>query len=406
VVRVLATVYSANPSAQSEPLNGYKYIRELRRVVDLKVIAHARDKADLSEAPFAGDIYYAGSARLADSLRAVTRPLFKESWHLISAFDFLDYITFEISALRLAKRLHRQFRFDIAHRITPTTIRFPSMLARLGIPTVSGPHNGGMTWPAGFEHLAREEGTVDSIRGVGNALHTAAGDFARYAKILVANERCGAVVPQRYHSKVVEVPVNGVDEVLAQAPRAGDATKLVFIGRLVAFKCVDVLLRALVRLPENVTLTIVGSGPQQAKLDGLSKKLGVYRRVTFAGWVPQKDTYRFLQDAGVFVFPSVRESGGATVLDAMACGLPVIVAAWGGPLQFVGREGGVALSVDSPKALEDGLVAAVERFLADPASGRDLGLRAQERIREQFLWPRKAERLLEIYRDVLDGRTN
>ncbi len=401
--RALVTVYSASPAAQSEPLNGYKYIRELHKAADVVIIAHARDREALSTLGFAADIHYAGSARLADGLRKVTRPLFKESWHMISTFDFADYCLFDLDALRLARRLHGRKPFDVAHRITPTTIRFPSMLWRLGIPTVSGPHNGGMTWPAGFAHLAREEGTVDSVRGVGNALHRAARDFEHYARILVANEHCRAVVPERYQSKVVEIPVNGVDEVVPQAAGAGDATRLLFVGRLVPFKCVDVLLKAMARLPEAVTLTIVGDGPERARLEAQARDSGVAGRVKFAGWVTHDETMRYYGEAGVFVFPSVRESGGAVVLDAMAAGLPVVVAAWAGPQQFIGRDGGIAVSVESPAALEQGIVDAVSRMLSDPALGRDLGLRAQRRIEEEFLWPAKARRLVSVWDDVLEA---
>jgi glycosyltransferase involved in cell wall biosynthesis len=400
-IRALVTVYSANPAAQSEPLNGYKYIRELHKIADVKIIAHERDRADLSKLPFAEDICYAGSARFANSLRAITRPIFKESWHLISVFDLLDYAGFEIGALRLGAKLNRKHRFDVAHRITPTTIRFPGILWKLGLPTISGPHNGGMRWPAGFEHLAREEGTVDSIRGVGNAFHKVVGDFARYSRILVANERCGAVVPEEYQGKVLEFPVNGVDAVAPPAPNAGDAHKLLFVGRLVAFKCVDVILRALARLPKDVTLTVVGDGPQKPKLEALAKELALGERVRFAGWVAQKETYSFLSEAGVFVFPSVRESGGATVLDAMAAGLPAIVAGWAGPLQFIGKDAGVALPVESPRGLEDALVAALERMLAEKEYGREIGRKAQRRIEDEFLWPQKAQRILNVYKQVL-----
>ena len=402
-IKALVTVYSANPAAQSEPLNGYKYIRELAKVADVKVIAHERDRAELSRTSFAGDVQYAGSARLADGLRSVTRPLFKESWHLISLFDFADYAVFDAGALSLGRRLHAKYRFDVAHRVTPTTIRFPSMLWRLGIPTISGPHNGGMAWPAGFEHLAHAEGTADGVRSVGDALHRLVGDFRGYSRIVVANERCRAVVPREYQGKVVELAVNGVDEIVKQSPHAGDATRLLFVGRLVPFKCVDIAIKALAKLPREARLTIVGDGPERKALEALARDRGVSEQVTFAGWLSQKETLRYYSEAGVFVFPSVRESGGAVVLDAMAAGLPVVAAAWAGPRQFVG-DAGVTISVESPVRLESELVQAVKRLLADREAGRLLGVRAQERVRREFLWPKKAERIATLYEEVLAAR--
>jgi glycosyltransferase involved in cell wall biosynthesis len=401
--RVLLTAYSANPAAQSEPLNGYKYIRELAKVADVKIIAHERDRADLAKTELAADIRYAGSARLAGGLRSITRPLFKESWHLISLFDFADYAVFDAGALRLARRLHRKYRFEIAHRVTPTTVRFPSMLWRLGLPTVSGPHNGGMTWPDGFAHLARAEGTADGVRSIGDAFHRFVGDFRAYSRILVANEWCRAVVPKEYRHKAVEVAVNGVEEVVEPSPYAGDATKLLFVGRLVPFKCADIAIKALSRLPHEVKLTIVGDGPERQSLEALARERAVVERVTFTGWLPQRETLQHYREAGAFVFPSVRESGGAVVLDAMAAGLPVIAAAWAGPLQFLG-DAGITVSVESPLRLESEIAQAVKRLLANPESARALGLRAQQRVRDEYLWPRKAERIAGIYEEVLAAR--
>lgn len=399
---MLLTAYSANPAAQSEPLNGYKFIRELSRVVETTIIAHARDRSDLERTEIARRIHYVGSRQVAGALRAITMPLFGQRWHLISTVDFIDYSLWDIECSALVRRMMRGERFDIVHRVTPTTIRFPSSVWTAAERVVSGPHNGGMCWPPGFAHLARAEGTVDQLRVGGDILHWLAQDFAHYRRILVAHEGTKRVVPSRHHSKVAEMVENGVDRVFSQSVCAGDARYLLYVGRLVPVKCVDLLIRAVARLPGSVHLTIVGDGPERPSLERLADALGVRSRVDFVGWVAQRATYGYYQKAGLFVFPSVRESGGAVVLDAMASGLPVVVARWGGPAHFIGRDAGIGLPVDSPEVLEDGIVNAVLGFLGDPASGRELGRRAQERVAAEFLWPKKAEHLLSIYGEVLN----
>jgi hypothetical protein len=125
-VRVLLTVYSANPAAQSEPLNGYKFIQEVSRVADTVIIAHPRDRSDLDRTDLVPRLHYVGSARVAGGLRAITTPLFGQRWHLISTVDFIDYSLWDIECSALARRLARRCRFDVVHRVTPTTIRFPS----------------------------------------------------------------------------------------------------------------------------------------------------------------------------------------------------------------------------------------------------------------------------------------
>jgi glycosyltransferase involved in cell wall biosynthesis len=124
--------------------------------------------------------------------------------------------------------------------------------------------------------------------------------------------------------------------------------------------------------------------------------------VHFAGWVRQQATYGCYHKAGVLVFPSVRDAGAGVVSDAMASGLPVIVACWGGRAHFIGGDAGIGLRVDSPQVLEDGIVDAVLGFLGDSASARELGRRAQERVAAEFVWRTKAERFLSIHREVLN----
>jgi len=74
--RILVTVYSANPMAQSVPLNGYKFALEIHRVAETRVIAHIRDHRKMRQAPFARDIIFAGSPRWASGLRHLGRQLF------------------------------------------------------------------------------------------------------------------------------------------------------------------------------------------------------------------------------------------------------------------------------------------------------------------------------------------
>lgn len=404
-LRVLVTVYSANPAAQSEPLNGYKFARELHRVADVKVIAHARDRADISKTELAGDVIYAGSARLANTLRRIGYRVFgTQTWHLLNALDFFDYLAYDLDALRIGLRLRRTFPYDLVHRVTPTTIRFPTTLWRLGVPLVTGPHCGGMSWPPGFAHLGRRERTVDWMRPAGGVLHRLFRDLEGAWAILIGADSCRRVIPGGLNGRVRFMCQNGVDRLPAPSPWAGDPDRLLFVGRLVPFKCPDLAVRALARLPKSVCLTIVGDGPEHKRLEETAASLGVAARIRFVGWVPQRRTAQYYGEAGVFVYPSVRESTGAVILEAMAHGLPVVAADWGGPAAFLKGGCGILLPVDGLKQLEDGIVRAVEWLRANPGAAREMGQRARQRVVDEYLWPQKAQRLLGIYDEVLNGQ--
>jgi glycosyltransferase involved in cell wall biosynthesis len=103
-------------------------------------------------------------------------------------------------------------------------------------------------------------------------------------------------------------------------PAAGEGCDVIFAGRLIKDKHVDVLLRACQGLP--VRLTVVGDGPERAGLEALAAELKV--PATFAGFLAEEELIARMKAAKVFVLPSTREGFSITTLEAMACGLPVI----------------------------------------------------------------------------------
>jgi glycosyltransferase involved in cell wall biosynthesis len=98
----------------------------------------------------------------------------------------------------------------------------------------------------------------------------------------------------------------------------------IFVGRLLPHKHVDVMLRALARLP-GVSGLVIGSGPERERLLALSESLGVADRVTFAAAASPEVVQRHLRQSRLFVFPSTREGFGLVVLEANAVGVPALV---------------------------------------------------------------------------------
>jgi len=399
---LLVTLYSANPFAQSIPLNGYKYASELHKIANIKVIAHKRDKERISQSDIADVTYYAGSRRLANTMRSMGSFFFKGRWNLISLFDFWEYLYFDLDCLRLAKKLHKEHNFNAIMRMTPTTPQWPSLIYKTGIPVISGPHNGGMSWPKAFKHLSRKGGTTEFFRRFGDTGHFLYRDLSKYSRILCANEQTAEVFGKDLQDKIVYISENGIDRVYPIAENSGDVSKLLFVGRLIPCRSLDILLRAINRLPVDVKLKIVGDGPQKGNFEELSKSLEISDRVEFVGQVKHSEVESFFREAGVFVFPSVRDSGGIALLEAMAHGLPSIVAKWGGPYQYIGEEYGISLPVTSMQELEDGLVSAIESIRKNPNYGRELGINAREKVKNEFLWESKAKAFLKIAEDTIN----
>jgi len=129
----------------------------------------------------------------------------------------------------------------------------------------------------------------------------------------------------------VRVVGNGVS--LGQIGSVAPSRKrsdVIFVGRLIDDKQVDLLLRAMARLGgvvPSASCRIVGDGPQRSSLEALAQALGIADRVEFTGAVPGSEVISLMKSAKVLAFPSRREGFGITVIEAQACGLvPVVVA--------------------------------------------------------------------------------
>jgi glycosyltransferase involved in cell wall biosynthesis len=110
------------------------------------------------------------------------------------------------------------------------------------------------------------------------------------------------------------------------APRTGN--RVMFVGRIVGEKRIDVLLHALALMPAEleVTLEIIGDGDQRKALQHLATQLGVDDRTTFTGYVPDEEIRKAYTHAGVLAMPSTAELQSIVTMEAMASGLPVVAA--------------------------------------------------------------------------------
>jgi glycosyltransferase involved in cell wall biosynthesis len=222
------------------------------------------------------------------------------------------------------------------------------------------------------------------------------------AILLTANERTRKALPRSASPHVIQLVENGVDMGLFHArervARASATCRFVFVGRLVDWKRVDLLLEACAKLKsEKFTLEILGDGPLRSELEAYAQGLGIGERVIFHGMQPQARCSQVLSECDALVLPSLRECGGAVVLEAMACGLPVIATRWGGPADYLDERSGILVDPAGHDSFVAGLADAMRRIIASPELRTRLGEAGKRRVQEEFDWERKIDRMLDIY---------
>jgi glycosyltransferase involved in cell wall biosynthesis len=168
----------------------------------------------------------------------------------------------------------------------------------------------------------------------------------------------------------------------------GPGRWLASVGLLIERKSHDIPIRALPQLP-GWSLVIAGNGPLRGELEALAASLGVADRVKFAGGVPQAELPLYYGAADALVLASSREGWANVLLEAMACGTPVVASSvWGTPEVVASDVAGQLM----PERTPAGLIAALERLMASyPAR------EATRKYAEQFDWNATTEGQLEIF---------
>lgn len=186
---------------------------------------------------------------------------------------------------------------------------------------------------------------------------------------------------------------NGLKETdFAVAEPSADASDLLFIGELREIKGVDVLIEALARLKDEdpVSVTIVGSGPDQEKLRAQVKSLKIEQQVRFAGAMPARKAFSL---GRVMVVPSRAESLPYVVLEATAASIPLVATNVGGIPEIVsGTDTELIRSGDV-----DSLVAALRGVLKEPERAKQRAARLRSKVRDTFTVDAMTTAVLEFY---------
>jgi glycosyltransferase involved in cell wall biosynthesis len=209
----------------------------------------------------------------------------------------------------------------------------------------------------------------------------------------------------------IEVAVPGVGAAFRPLPPASVADFrrqnnlpeqfILHVGTLEPRKNLDTLLRAYARLPQRgaVKLVLVGGmGWQTEPLFALIEKLGLERDVLMAGYVTTESLPLWYNAAKVFAYPSVYEGFGMPLLEAMACGLPVVASNTSSLPEAVGSDG-LLLPPDDAEAWAD----ALSGLLNDESTRAELSARGRRRA-QSFSWAHTAQQMVATYRHVLNSK--
>jgi glycosyltransferase involved in cell wall biosynthesis len=333
----------------------------------------------------------------------------KQRLNLIKGY----YVRWQTTARKVVAKLHKTQRFDLLHHVTFAAYRYPTAIWGHGVPCIWGPIGGAESIPAPL--LPRDHTgsfVAESARNFSNTLQTSRYSMltqrARNSSLILATTIEMQQTLKRLGFPSELMPTIGLKtkELPYQAHRQSDGPlQLLYVGNVIGLKGIDLALAALKLSETDATFTIVGDGNYLGALKRRAESLGLSSRIIFKGRLPREQVLRLYPDYDAFVFPSLHDTGGYAVIEAMFNELPVICLDCGGPAVAVRENCGIKVPLGSRDQVVAGLAEAIrfysrerKRLLAD-------GKEARAVVLSHYDWDKKGAEMNAYYMAAVARKT-
>jgi glycosyltransferase involved in cell wall biosynthesis len=408
--RILLSSFACSPLWGSEPGVGWQWLLQLARHHDVVLLTHAYFREHLEPALL--------KAAIDVEVHYLQAPAFGLHPHR-QLNSRLYYTWWQWRARAAARRLIAQRRFDLVHHLTWGTLCFPCFLGGLGVPLVMGPLGGGEAAPLRlFSGLPWRVFAFDLLRTLTLSWvridPLATWGPRRSALVLCKSGDSLRALPRSVQARAVVVPEIGSPEVdpdhcgVAKVAAVGSGEprrfRLLFAGRLLGWKGVAIAVGSvghMVRAGHDVHLSIAGEGPLREHLRVAIDRSGLSDRVELLGQLPRAALLSLYREADLFLFPSLHDSSGNVVLEALSRGLPVVCLDLGGPQLYVDNSCGVVVPTAGldRNGVELALAATIGDLLSRPAQLEAMSRAALEHAARQS-WGAVVRRAY----DLIDAR--
>ncbi|MCP4643905.1 MAG: glycosyltransferase family 4 protein [bacterium] len=297
-----------------------------------------------------------------------------------------DLLVYSWKALRYARGLTRAKSYDLCHAFFGIPCGY--IASRLNLPYIVSLR--GSDVPGFNERFRVPEALF--LTGLSRRV------WRRAARVIANSAGLRQLALETAPSQAIDIIENGVDcETYRPGPVPGEGLRALCVSRLTSRKGIDLAVRAIALMKqEHATLTICGTGDQEFHLKRLCGNLGLNDRVTFLGHLEKEALVRAYQSHDVMVLPSKHEGMSNAALEAMACGLPVLMSDTGGARELlVNDRNGLLLRDRTP---ED-IAANLTLYAHDPDRVRRHGVAARATA-ESKSWRTVAEAYVGAYHDI------
>jgi glycosyltransferase involved in cell wall biosynthesis len=393
-MNILLSAYACEPNKGSEASVGWNWAIELSRLGhEVWVLTRESNRAAI-ESFLEAQSGYASLHFIYFDLPKALR-FWKKGVQGVQVY----YWIWQLCIFFIAKNLMNSQKFDVIHQVTFVSVRFPSLLGLLGVPFIFGPVSGGERAPMALRKSFPLKGWLwDLLRDILNTfiwfdpwMHLT---FLTADSIYVTSKETRHLIPFFYQAKVKQQLAIGINvdsqPVSQKKINPEKEIKILYVGNLLYLKGIHLALRAFSEFQKDSPgskFVLIGDGGEREWLKQQSRDLGIETNVQWLGRMPQEEVLKQYPLFDVFLFPSLHDSGGMVILEAMSQDLPVICLDLGGPGVIVDETCGLVIPTENQTESDvvNSIRGALVKFIENPLWREQLSLNAKARA-FQFQW--------------------
>lgn len=328
--------------------------------------------------------------------------------------DFLIYqYLWQFPAYKIAKELHKKIQFDLVHHASTNDFRLLGFMYKLGIPYIIGPIGGAQETADALSFYIRNHRCSEKIRSIIDQLAIYIPGYKKALncanKIFFSNiETMNYLLPYIKDPNKCEImtEVGFLEEeklAVQHKTEVKEETVFMWAGRMEYRKGLELLVDALKKLPieKKWKVVLCGDGSERSFIQKLCDKEKFFDRVYFTGKLSYEQVQKLYEEASVFVFPSLRETTGTVIIEAMAHKLPVICLEQGGGAVIVNRDTGFLIPINDKEECVRRFAEAMLFCVDNPEKLVIMGECARNRVLENYSWQKKCDNVEKIYRDIV-----
>jgi glycosyltransferase involved in cell wall biosynthesis len=392
---LLVSAYACEPFKGSEQGVGWNWVLQMAKSNKVLVITRANNKAVIEQnipqnIKHNLQFFYYDTHSLIKSLKKGDKGL------------YFYYFFWQLGITSLVRKILQTYNVDYTMHLTMGSIWMPTFLPFFNTPFIWGPVGGGEGEPNSFlKLLPLKQRFLQYARLILNKtiwLNPFIGfKIKRASKVICRTQNTASLFSRQYKEKIDLVLETAMEnpsfKLHKKTYEINDKIKLITTGRLIPSKNINLLIKSLSLLDVNkgVELIVIGSGPSKKSIEHERSCLGANLNVEIIDNIPRMEVLKMLQKADVFVFPSLREGGSWSLMEAMAIGLPVICLNWTGMAIITDEHSAIQLPVTDPEKMTKDLALALQDLIKNPVKREKLGKAARQRIAEKFNWDSKGD---------------